>query len=115
MPLPASRFRVHRTLAAASGRSAAAEPGLMAGAVRGLVATPWFAAATGFVVAAGLWIYSPHAELKFPSSAVGTVPCTAQGCGDYSRPGWRRARDDQGPAHHALRDGSGQGGRAERR
>ncbi len=80
MPLPASRFRVHRTWLPAGGRSAPAEPGLMAGAVRGLVATPWFAAATGFVVAAGLWIYSPHAELKFPSSAVGTVPCTAQGC-----------------------------------
>jgi hypothetical protein len=53
----------------------------MAHAARGLPATPWFAAATGFVVAAGLWIYSPHAELQFPPSAVGTVPCAAHGCG----------------------------------
>jgi hypothetical protein len=53
----------------------------MAAAVRGLLVTPWFAAATGFVVAAGMWIYSPHAELKFPPSAVGVVPCEAHGCG----------------------------------
>jgi len=43
--------------------------------------TPWFAVATGFVVAAGLWIYSPHAELKFPGNALGVVPCTAPHCG----------------------------------
>ncbi len=81
VPIPAPRLRVPRTRLARSERLAATEPGLMAGAVRGLAVTPWFAAATGFVVAAGLWIYSPHAELKFPPSAVGVVPCEAQGCG----------------------------------
>jgi hypothetical protein len=53
----------------------------MAHAARGLPATPWFAAATGFVVAAGLLIYSPLPELRFPPSAVGTVPCAVRGCG----------------------------------
>jgi hypothetical protein len=53
---------------------------LLAGAARGLVVTPWFAAATGFVVAAALWIYMPHAELKFPQSSVGVVPCQPRGC-----------------------------------
>jgi hypothetical protein len=43
--------------------------------------TPWFAVATGFVVAAGLWIYSPHAELKFPGNALGVVPCKSVHCG----------------------------------
>jgi hypothetical protein len=43
--------------------------------------TPWFAVATGFVVAAGLWIYSPHAELNIPNGAVGKVPCKIAGCG----------------------------------
>jgi len=56
-------------------------PGLMAHAMRGLVVTPWFAAATGLVVAAGLWVYWPHAELRFPPSAAGGVPCQSQGCG----------------------------------
>jgi hypothetical protein len=60
---------------------AATGAGWITGAVRGLVVTPWFAAATGIVVAAGLWIYSPHAELKFPPSAVRVIPCDAQGCG----------------------------------
>jgi hypothetical protein len=81
MPIPAPRLRVPRTRLAGSGRSAGTEAGLLARAVRGLVATPWFAAATGFVVAAGLWIYSPHAELKFPPSAVGVVPCGSHACG----------------------------------
>ncbi len=56
-------------------------PGLMTHAARGLPVTPWFAAATGFVVAAGLLIYSPLPELRFPPSAVGTVPCAVPGCG----------------------------------
>src|SRR5271169_558810 len=37
-------------------------------AVRGLLMTPWFAASTGFVIAAGLWVYSPHASIRFPSA-----------------------------------------------
>jgi hypothetical protein len=48
--------------------------------VRGLLATPWFAAATGLVVAASLWIYAPHAELRFPPAASGAQPCLVDGC-----------------------------------
>jgi len=43
--------------------------------------TPWFAAATGFVIAASLWIYSPHPQLAFPAIAIGKVPCKSAGCG----------------------------------
>jgi hypothetical protein len=48
-------------------------------AVRGLLMTPWFAASTGFVIAAGMWLYSPHATISFPS-AIGTIHCRVQGC-----------------------------------
>jgi hypothetical protein len=37
--------------------------------------TPWFAAASGFVIAASLWIYSPHAMLQFPNNAIGLQHC----------------------------------------
>jgi hypothetical protein len=53
---------------------------MVRGASRGLVATPWFAAGTGFVLAAGLWIYSPHAQLRIPDGAVAQVPCTQSSC-----------------------------------
>jgi hypothetical protein len=52
----------------------------MRGAARSLLVTPWFAAGTGFVIAAGLWVYSPHTVLRFPSSALGDVPCQSSGC-----------------------------------
>lgn len=46
-------------------------------AARGLMMTPWFAAASGFVIAASLWIYAPHAHLQFnsPGNAIQTQPC----------------------------------------
>ena len=47
---------------------------------RGLLMTPWFAAAAGSVVAASLWIYSPHPQLSF---ATGNAPCKTSGCGSY--------------------------------
>jgi hypothetical protein len=40
--------------------------------------TPWFAAATGFVIAASLWIYSPHPQLTYPAISIG--PCKTSGC-----------------------------------
>ncbi len=49
-------------------------------AARSLLVTPWFAAGTGFVIAAGLWIYSPHTVLKFPDAAPGMSLCTSAGC-----------------------------------
>jgi hypothetical protein len=79
-PFSALRVRALRARLLGNGRLAT-EPGLVAGAARGLLVTPWFAAATGFVVAAGLWIYAPHAELSFPPSALGGVPCGTRGCG----------------------------------
>ena len=48
-------------------------------ALRGLLVTPWFAASTGFVIAAGMWLYSPHASISFPS-AIGTLQCPVHGC-----------------------------------
>jgi hypothetical protein len=52
------------------------------GAARSLLVTPWFAAAAGFVLAAALWIHSPHTELRFPATA--TAPdeerCAAPQC-----------------------------------
>jgi hypothetical protein len=55
-------------------------------AARSLLVTPWFAAGAGIVLAAGLWIYSPHTELKFPAAAVdpAQVPCALSGCGSGS-------------------------------
>jgi Cellulose binding domain len=47
--------------------------------VRGLLMTPWFAASTGFVIAVGMWLYSPHASITFPS-AIGTIHCRLHGC-----------------------------------
>ena len=79
LPFTALRGRALRAGLLGTGRLAT-KPGPVAGAVRGMIIAPWFAAATGFVVAAGLWIYSPHAELKFPDSAIGVVPCAGHGC-----------------------------------
>jgi len=50
--------------------------GVLRTAARGLLVTPWFAAASGFVIAASLWIYVPHAHLQFPSgSAIQSQHC----------------------------------------
>jgi hypothetical protein len=88
-------------------------PGLLAGAVRGLVVTPWFAAATGLVVAVGLWISAPHAELKFPS-AVGAVPCQTPGCGTAVSQGAGKLTTTRGlpipRSHKAAGEASGSGG-----
>jgi hypothetical protein len=61
--------------------------GVARGAARSLLVTPWFAAGAGFVLAAGLWAYSPHTELKFPTStnAPYGVPCTTAECGPGSQ------------------------------
>lgn len=55
-------------------------------AARSLFVTPWFAAATGFVIAAGLWVYSPHTVLRFPNSAPGVSACKSTGCVQESDP-----------------------------
>jgi hypothetical protein len=93
VPLPA--FRRH-LLQITSPASPAALGGANPAArvVRRLMVTPWFAVATGFVVAAGLWIYSPHAELNIPNGAIGRTPCKFQGCGITS------------PNNHAAAGGS---------
>lgn len=53
--------------------------GVIRGATRGLLVTPWFAAGMGFLLAAGLWIYSPHASLKLTTPVLKS-PCLEQGC-----------------------------------
>jgi hypothetical protein len=69
----------------AAGRPAPGRQGLFRGATRSLFVTPWFAAATGFVIAAGLWVYSPHTVLRFPSSAPGLSLCESKGCGQQQQ------------------------------
>jgi hypothetical protein len=52
---------------------------VLSGAVRGLLVSPWFAAGAGVVVAAGAFIYAPHAELEF-GNAIGVTQCTVAQC-----------------------------------
>jgi hypothetical protein len=112
LPLPllllGEPFIAEPVLAEAAPAMAAPDrPGLLAGAVRGLLVTPWFAAATGFVVAVGLWISAPHAELKFPS-AVGIVPCQTAGCGTEAGQGAGRLAITGGQQIHPARNRGGQ-------
>ncbi len=53
---------------------------LLAGAARGLLVSPWFATGAGFVIAAGAFIYAPHAELNFGNEAIGRSSCPVAGC-----------------------------------
>jgi hypothetical protein len=53
---------------------------LLTGAVRGLLVSPWFAAGAGFVVAAGAFMYAPHAQLSFGNPLIGRTPCTVAKC-----------------------------------
>jgi hypothetical protein len=48
--------------------------------VHGLLVSPWFAAGAGFVVAAGAFMYAPHAELSFGGSnpLINTSPCASK-------------------------------------
>jgi hypothetical protein len=58
--------------------------GMLRTAARGLLVTPWFAAASGIVIAASLWIYAPHAHIEFPSgSAIQSSHCN-KGCASAS-------------------------------
>jgi hypothetical protein len=82
----ARRSRQHGAVRRPPARPRAGQPRLTLNAVRGLLVTPWFAAGTGIVIAVGLWMYSPHAVLKFPSSRLGEEPCPQQGCGSATGP-----------------------------
>jgi hypothetical protein len=95
-----------------SRQSASIPPGLapasgLAGnhprVARGLLMTPWFAASAGFVVAASLWIYSPHPQLTFPAIAIGKVPqvpshVDEQGVGSLAIKSGERATQQHKPA-----------------
>jgi hypothetical protein len=77
LPLPA---RV-KAAGHARARQRRGHPQVFGGAARSLLVTPWFAAASGFVIAASLWIYSPHAALlQFPDNATRLQHCRSQGC-----------------------------------
>jgi hypothetical protein len=69
-----------------AGRRLPSPATVFRGAARSLFVTPWFAAATGFVIAAGLWVYSPHTVLRFPNSVPGLSICKSAGCVQDSDP-----------------------------
>jgi hypothetical protein len=80
-------IRWHAIASGASDRLVAAEARfrpyrktLLTGAVRGLVVSPWFAAGAGFVVAAGAFMYAPHAQLSFGNSLVHRSRCATARC-----------------------------------
>jgi hypothetical protein len=52
---------------------------LLTGAARGLIVSPWFAAGAGFVIAAGAFMYAPHASVNF-DTAPGRTLCPTPGC-----------------------------------
>jgi hypothetical protein len=81
-PVPShSRRRNLRAPSTATGSEAPSAPAAKhPGVVRGLLVTPWFATATGFVIAVSLWIYSPHPQLAYPAIAIGKAPCSSSGC-----------------------------------
>jgi hypothetical protein len=68
--------------------------GVIRGAGRGLLVTPWFAAGMGFLLAAGLWIYSPHASLKLSTP---NYECLGQGCGSHTTHGRGGSLAAKGP------------------
>lgn len=74
--IPLRAFRLPSSTSTPGNRA-----GVLRGAARGLLVTPWFAAASGFVIAASLWIYSPHAALlQFPNNATQLQHCHSDGC-----------------------------------
>jgi hypothetical protein len=56
------------------------QPAVLTGAVRGLMVSPWFAAGAGFVIAAGAFMYAPHASLSIGPGTTRTTPCFVSGC-----------------------------------
>jgi hypothetical protein len=78
------------TSAAPSDRPSAASTGLrlgqrdlLSGTLRGLMVSPWFAAGAGFVIAAGAFMYAPHASLDFNTLTApmpGRTLCSQAGC-----------------------------------
>jgi hypothetical protein len=62
--------------------------GVARGAARSLLVTPWFAAGGGFVLAAALFIFAPHTELRFPSAiSPAEIQCTTLECRPASHNG----------------------------
>ena len=80
----------HRRGPLAAGSAAAELAGGRTGALpvatRFLVTTPWFAAATGFVIAVSLLIYAPHTRFGIPDLAIGKVQCSQINCGSDTNP-----------------------------
>jgi hypothetical protein len=86
-PRSHARRRPGRAGRAAADRLLAGPPtGALPAATRLLVTTPWFAAASGFVIAAALLIYAPHARFGLPDLAIGTVHCDQNGCAPQTDP-----------------------------
>lgn len=53
---------------------------MLTGAARRLLASPWFAAGAGFVIATTAFIVAPRAELKLPNNAIIVTHCKQSGC-----------------------------------
>jgi hypothetical protein len=80
LPGRPQRLRRVRARRPSAGRPPPPERPLLRGAARSLLVNPLFAAGTGFVIAAGLWIYSPHTVLRFPQADPATQLCQRAGC-----------------------------------
>jgi hypothetical protein len=72
--------------------------------------TPWFAAGMGFVIAAGLWLYSPHAMFDYPN-AIGRQPCQVKGCPANSGGPDGGSVATVAPGVELKHEGSGPGGK----
>jgi hypothetical protein len=70
-----SQRRIRQVPSGPAGRPGGKQQGI----ARGVLVTPWFAAATGFVIAASLWIYAPRPQFAFPIT-ISTPRCTPDGC-----------------------------------
>ena len=90
-------------LLAAGARLRRDQGPLLTGAVRGLLVSPWFAAGAGFVIAAGAFLYAPHAELEF-GNAVGVTQCRLAECNQTTEQGAQGLTAGSGAA--PLTDGT---------
>ncbi len=90
-------------LLAAGARLRRDQGPLLSGAVRGLLVSPWFAAGAGFVIAAGAFLYAPHAELEF-GNAIGVTQCRLAECNQTTEQGAQGLTAGSGAA--PLTDGT---------
>jgi hypothetical protein len=103
---PPRHFRANTRVDA---HSVSSDTGVLRTAARGLLVTPWFAAASGFVIAASLWIYAPHAKLQFPNGSANQSQQCIQHCPPASsnKDSGRLATSGKGRLAQPRKSGSG--------